>query len=80
MKPYIDLVRHILDNRWTSRIGLGLGTRSVFGYQMRFDLAKGFPIVTTKKVFIKSVIHELLWFLRGEQYQIPVRAWGHDLE
>jgi len=66
MKVYLDLMRHVLEHGSTKTDRTGVGTRSVFGYQMRFNLGDGFPAVTTKKLHFRSIIHELLWFLRGD--------------
>ena len=66
MKQYLDLLQHVLDNGNFKSDRTGTGTKSVFGYQMRFDLSKGFPLLTTKKLHLRSIIYELLWFLKGD--------------
>ena len=66
MQPYLELLRHVLNHGAEKSDRTGTGTRSVFGWQMRYDLSKGFPLVTTKKLHIKSIVHELIWFLQGD--------------
>jgi thymidylate synthase len=81
MKQYLDLVNHVLEHGNEKGDRTGTGTKSVFGYQMRFDLSKGFPMVTTKKLHLKSIVYELLWFLKGDTNidyltQNGVRIWN----
>ena len=80
MQQYLDLMRHVLDNGHDKSDRTGTGTRSVFGWQSRFDLSQGFPMVTTKKLHLKSIVHELLWFIQGDTniaylQQNGVRIW-----
>jgi len=81
MRQYLDLVRRVIDEGVVKEDRTGTGTRSVFGHQMRFDLSEGFPLVTTKKIHMKSIVHELLWFIQGDtniEYltQNGVRIWN----
>jgi thymidylate synthase len=74
MRQYLDLMQHVLDHGHVKSDRTGTGTLSVFGWQMRFDLSAGFPLLTTKKLHLRSIIHELLWFLRGETNIAYLRA------
>lgn len=76
MTPYLELLRHVLEHGTDKADRTGTGTRSVFGWQMRFDLRAGFPLVTTKKLHLKSIVHELLWFLRGDSNVAYLRENG----
>ncbi len=76
MRQYLDLLQHVLDNGIDRGDRTGTGTRSIFGTQMRFDLSKGFPVTTTKKLHLRSIIHELLWFLKGDSNIAYLRENG----
>ena len=76
MRPYLDLLQHILDHGAPRQDRTGTGTVGVFGYQMRFDLRDGFPLLTTKKLHLRSILKELLWFLAGETHVQPLQEAG----
>lgn len=66
MKQYLELAKHVMDNGTFKEDRTGTGTKSLFGYQMRFNLEEGFPLLTTKRVYLRAIIHELLWFITGD--------------
>jgi len=76
MRSYLDLMSHVLENGTDKSDRTGTGTRSVFGHQLRFDLGEGFPLLTTRKLHLRSIIHELLWFIRGETNVAPLQEAG----
>ena len=83
MKQYLDLLRHIRENGTMKSDRTGTGTQSVFGYQARYDLSEGFPLLTTKKLHLKSIIYELLWFIAGDTnvkylQDHGVRIWNRE--
>ena len=80
MKQYLELLDHVLKNGTRKTDRTGTGTISVFGYQMRFDLENGFPLMTTKKLHLKSILHELLWFISGETNIKYLTQWCENLE
>ena len=79
MRQYLDLMDKVMQEGTLKKDRTGTGTKSIFGHQMRFDLSKGFPCITTKKLHLKSIIHELLWFLKGDTNIKYLKKWSSYL-